>query len=238
MTSVYLIRHGQAGPRQRYDELSALGSEQARRLGEHFASRGIRFDAVVSGTLNRQCETALALADAYGRAECPFPEVSINPQWDEFDWSGIYDEMSALLARDDQRFREEFERLSDSLHDENNSVHRVHHYCDIEVIRAWLEERYPYKGETWSAFRARVLQPLAAISVNGSGSTVAVVTSATPVSIWAGHALDLDDRNIWRLAGATFNSGVSRFDAKGGRLRMISFNETPHLDDPSLLSVR
>jgi hypothetical protein len=73
---------------------------------------------------------------------------------------------------------------------------------------------------------------------NGSGSTVAVVTSATPVSIWAGHALDLDDRNIWRLAGATFNSGVSRFDAKNGKLRMISFNETPHLDDPALLSVR
>lgn len=238
MTSVYLIRHGQAGPRQRYDELSSLGHEQARRLGEHFASRRVHFDAVVSGTLNRQRETALAIEDAYRRQEMPFPDISFNPQWDEFDWSGIYDEMSALLARDDERFREEFERLSDSLRDEGNSVHRVHHYCDIEVIRAWLEERYPYKGETWSTFRARVLGPLTDMSGNGSGSTVAVVTSATPVSIWAGHALDLDDRSIWRLAGATFNSGISRFDAKNGKLRMISFNETPHLDDPALLSVR
>jgi broad specificity phosphatase PhoE len=54
MTSLYLIRHGQAGPRQRYDELSTLGREQARRLGDHFALRRVRFDAVVSGTLNRQ----------------------------------------------------------------------------------------------------------------------------------------------------------------------------------------
>jgi broad specificity phosphatase PhoE len=146
--------------------------------------------------------------------------------------------MSARLARDDERFREAFERLGNSMRDEDNSVHRVHHYCDIEVIRAWLEERYPYKGETWSAFRARVLEPLAAIPANGSGSTVAVVTSATPVGIWAGRALDLDDRNIWRLAGAMHNSGISRFEAKNGKLRMISFNETPHLDDPSLLSVR
>jgi len=107
-----------------------------------------------------------------------------------------------------------------------------------QFVRAWLEERYPYRGETWSAFRARVLEPLSAMPANGSGSAVAVVTSATPVSIWAGHALDLDDRNIWRLAGATYNSGVSRFDAKNDRLRMISFNETPHLDEPALLSVR
>ena len=111
MTSIYLIRHGQAGPRQRYDELSALGREQARRLGEHLASRRLRFDAVVSGTLNRQRETALAIADSYARVDHPLPEVSFNPQWDEFDWSGIYDEMSSLLARDDPRFREEFERL-------------------------------------------------------------------------------------------------------------------------------
>jgi broad specificity phosphatase PhoE len=238
MTSLYLIRHGQAGPRQRYDELSTLGREQARRLGDHFALRRVRFDAVVSGTLNRQRETALAIEDAYRQRATPLPAISLNPRWDEFDWSGIYDEMSARLARDDERFREAFERLGNSMRDEDNSVHRVHHYCDIEVIRAWLEERYPYKGETWSAFRARVLEPLAAIPANGSGSTVAVVTSATPVGIWAGRALDLDDRNIWRLAGAMHNSGISRFEAKNGKLRMISFNETPHLDDPSLLSVR
>ena len=238
MTRLYLIRHGQAGPRQRYDELSALGREQARRLGEHFASRGIRFDEVVSGTLNRQRETALTVEEAYRGRGALFPPIAFDPQWDEFDWSGIYDEMSARLARDNERFRHEFERLSDSMSYENDSVHRVHHYCDIEVIRAWLEERYPYKGETWSAFRSRVLGRLGAMPANGANSTVAVVTSATPLSIWAGHALNLDDRNVWRLAGATFNSGFSRFEAQNGRLRMISFNETPHLDDPSLLSVR
>ncbi len=58
MSVVYLVRHGQAGTRENYDSLSDLGRRQARRLGEHLAAQGVRFDAAWSGSLARQRATA------------------------------------------------------------------------------------------------------------------------------------------------------------------------------------
>ena len=47
---LYLVRHGQASFfAEDYDRLSPLGELQARRLGEFFAARGVRFDAAYSG---------------------------------------------------------------------------------------------------------------------------------------------------------------------------------------------
>ena len=64
MTEITIVRHGQANSGARtetdYDRLSELGHLQARWLGEHY--RGIGgFDRIVSGTLNRQDQTARAL---------------------------------------------------------------------------------------------------------------------------------------------------------------------------------
>jgi broad specificity phosphatase PhoE len=53
-----LIRHGQAGSRLAYDDLSEIGQEQARVLGQWFAAHSVRFDAIVTGGLNRQRMTA------------------------------------------------------------------------------------------------------------------------------------------------------------------------------------
>jgi len=39
LSTVYLVRHGQAGTREAYDSLSELGQRQARLLGEHFISQ-------------------------------------------------------------------------------------------------------------------------------------------------------------------------------------------------------
>ncbi|MGH9838118.1 MAG: histidine phosphatase family protein [Blastocatellia bacterium] len=58
MSTIYLIRHGQAGTRENYDVLSTLGREQARLLGAHFAERKMGFDSIYAGGLNRQQETA------------------------------------------------------------------------------------------------------------------------------------------------------------------------------------
>ena len=59
MATIYLIRHGQASfGTDNYDRLSDLGSRQAEVLGEYFRDHGIAFDAVYSGDLQRQRETA------------------------------------------------------------------------------------------------------------------------------------------------------------------------------------
>ncbi len=64
MATIYLIRHGQASfGAEDYDKLSELGCRQATVVGEYFRDCGVHFDAVYSGDLSRQRETArLAIA--------------------------------------------------------------------------------------------------------------------------------------------------------------------------------
>ena len=58
MGTLYLVRHGQASfGADDYDVLSPLGQRQSARLGEYFNSKGVRFDAALTGTLNRQVQT-------------------------------------------------------------------------------------------------------------------------------------------------------------------------------------
>ena len=51
MGTLYLVRHGQASfGADNYDQLSALGWRQSRRLGEHFLQQGRQFDVILTGT--------------------------------------------------------------------------------------------------------------------------------------------------------------------------------------------
>ncbi len=67
MTTIYLIRHGQASfGADDYDKLSDLGRRQAEITGHYLRDHGIHIDAAYSGTLLRQRETAqLALASQH-----------------------------------------------------------------------------------------------------------------------------------------------------------------------------
>jgi len=56
---LWLVRHGQASfGEEDYDRLSRLGMEQSRVPGTHCARTGLRFDAVYSGEMKRQRDTA------------------------------------------------------------------------------------------------------------------------------------------------------------------------------------
>jgi broad specificity phosphatase PhoE len=124
------------------------------------------------------------------------------------------------------------------LDDENHALHRNHNYCDIAIIRAWIARRYEYAGESWEAFRARVGSPLATLSQYNSGQQIAVFTSATPISLWAGRSLGLDDANIWRLAGVAYNTGITTLRLSDGDCRLFTFNGVPHLPAAELRTFR
>ncbi len=238
MSALYLFRHAQAGPRHNYDTLSPLGLQQAQLLADYLVSRRIRFQAVYCGALERQKLTALAVERAYRQAGLEWPAIVYDPRWDEFDLAHVYESLSAPLRQDDSQFRREYDQMLPLLDDEEHAVHRSHSYCDIAIIRAWIEQRYPYRGESWPQFQSRILQPLATLSQHNSGEKIAVFTSATPISIWVGRALGLHDQHIWRLAGVTFNSGITTMRVSQGDLRLFSFNGLPHLSDESVQSFR
>src|SRR3954447_5496055 len=67
MGTLYLVRHGQASfGAADYDNLSELGHRQAVRLGEYWRERGMRFDAVITGTLKRHKQTWEGIAQGLG----------------------------------------------------------------------------------------------------------------------------------------------------------------------------
>jgi broad specificity phosphatase PhoE len=240
VSALYLFRHGQAGPRHAYDTLSNLGERQARLLGERLAAQGMRFDAVLAGGLERQQRTASLVAAAYRDAGSPFPDVAIDPQWNEFDLGAVYQQIADPLSRDDPEFARLWAEMVRDMEDEHDGVHRQHNYCDIAVVRAWVTKTHAYEGESWDAFRARIEGALETLRNHGGPSRkVAVFTSATPVGISVGKTLGLDETQIWRLAAVTYNSSITSLRlGDDGDLRLFNFNAVPHLEDPEMWSFR
>ena len=228
---ITLIRHGQAGSRQVYDDLSEIGHEQAWALGEWFRSRNVRFDAIVTGGLNRQRRTAREMAEAMATA----PEPVVDERWSEFDLDAVYAGIGPQLAREDDQFRSDYEQLRREMADPESSVHRSWRHCDVLVVRAWIDGRFEYAGESFADFGARVHDALRALPAEGH---VAVVTSATPIALSAGLALDLAPRRVMQLAGAQRNTAFGEMELRPGDPRVVSFNNIPHLADPRLRTLR
>jgi broad specificity phosphatase PhoE len=238
LSSLYLVRHGQAGLRHDYDTLSDLGRTQARLLGQYLAAQKVQFSGVYSGALKRQRETAREALGAFAQAGMPAPEIQIDPRWNEFDLDAVYRAISPRLREDDDEFRAEHEKLRQLLAQENSPAHRSWTLSDTLVVRAWVEGRYEVPGESWVAFRERVSS--AAESLNGfaSGESVAIFSSATPIAVWVGMALALEGRHVMRLAGVTYNAALTTMRIRAGDLALYSFNGTPHLPEPHLRTFR
>jgi broad specificity phosphatase PhoE len=238
---VYFFRHGQAGTRDNYDALSAVGERQAAELGRYLASERIEFGAVYSGAMQRQRGTAARVADAYRTASVPFPEIEILPALNEFDLDHVYSELAPLIAREDESFRREYETMLEQVRLSEGSpeaeVHRLWSPCDIQVVDSWIRSRYPYSGESWDAFRARVGSCRPVLNGGGEGN-IAIFTSATPTAIWTGLALEIGDFRILPLAGALYNTSITALRLRGQQLRLFSFNGVPHLKDAGLRTFR
>jgi len=92
--------------------------------------------------------------------------------------------------------------------------------------------------ETWLEFRARVRHALSLVRAEARGQRIAAFTSAGPVASAVQLALGSDDDTTVSLAFRVRNSSVSEFVFSGERFSLASFNETPHLSDAALVTVR
>lgn len=232
---ITLIRHGQAGSRLVYDELSELGHEQARALGAWLGERGVTFDAVVAGGLERQRQTVATLASAMRERGGFCPEPVVDLRWNEFDLDAVYTGLGPRLAETDAQFRLEYEELSREIVDPAAAAHRAWRKCDVAVVRAWIEGQFGFDGESWADFCGRIREAFRGLPAQGN---IAVVTSATPVALCAGAALDLTPLRVMHLAGAQRNSAFSEIDPRPGDPRLVSFNNIPHLHEERLRTFR
>jgi broad specificity phosphatase PhoE len=238
LTTVYMFRHGQAGDRARYDTLSPLGEEQARLLGRFLSRNGLRFDAVYCGALERQQITCRLVCEAFASEGRPLPEPFIDDRWNEFDIGRVFEEMATQLAANDEGFRRHYDELRQCITVPDSDVHRQWTRADNLTVQAWINQTYPYTGETWDQFTCRVLSCRQRLAEHGDDARVAVFTSATPIAIWMGAAHHLPANRVMELASIQVNSSYSTYRLTAEETRLVSFNEKPHLTEDRLLTCR
>src|SRR5581483_1588307 len=128
MSVLTLVRHAQASFfAADYDQLSDLGQEQARRLGNYWVESGRLFDEVYCGPRARQRHTAELVGECYGQAGLPWPEVAVLEELDEYDFLNILRRLAPELAQQDRDFGGLFQRFreSDANGDRESSFQRM-----------------------------------------------------------------------------------------------------------------
>ena len=242
MSSIYLVRHGQAGTRDAYDSLSELGLRQSRLLGEYFLSQGFEFAAAYAGAMQRQQQTAAEVSAAYNAAGVPFPELVTDNDWNEFDLAQVYREIGPQLCEEDAEFRLEYEELrrqvTESPGVQEAQIHRRWRPCDTKMVEAWISGRFPYGGESWKEFRGRVAACRLKLSAAPRQASILAFTSATPTGILTGLALDTTDARMRQLAGVLHNASYTVLRQRDEQLQLFQFNAVPHLGSPELRTHR
>ncbi|NVK43781.1 MAG: histidine phosphatase family protein [Oceanospirillaceae bacterium] len=216
MAELYVVRHGQASfGAEDYDQLSTLGEQQALLLGQYFAERDIHFDRVMTGTLKRHHQTAQAIIEGAGWAA----PVAEHPGFDEYDFKTLV----AVACR-----------LQPQLSAWFDSCDKKSFYKGMRAaLFLWLEGRLDGAApERWNDFKARVCGALTEVRQSGAGRTLAI-SSGGAMGLATQQIVGGPDHLAIDLNMQLFNTGVCRYFYNRERIRLATFNGTPHLEHPA-----
>jgi len=218
MSSLTLIRHGQATAFQRDGRLTPLGERQAHSLALFWLKHGVRFDEVHSGTLARQVQTERLVAECFREAGAPWPDPARDQAWNEYDASGIVTAPAVPFGHEEYR---RFQLLFEA------------------AMRQWLDGSALADGaEPFAAFRDRVTAAIRRVMAGPSGRRVAVFTSGGPIGFTANFAVRGPDQTFLELNWRIRNCSLTEFVFSQDRLTLDGFNHASHLQEPALRTFR
>ncbi|QRN93121.1 histidine phosphatase family protein [Archangium violaceum] len=222
MGAVYLVRHGQASfGAADYDELSDVGLEQARVLGEALRSRIPEVDAVFSGTLKRHAQTAEGCLASMG--------LALSPQrlagFDEFDHEEI-------ISRFDPRFADHA-RMVEAISGAPDP-RRAFQEMFTQAVARWTAGGHDADySEPWSAFQARCLGALEELTRRlGSSKTALVFTSGGPITAICRELLQIPVSHAFRLNWTLANCGITKVIYSERGRYLSTLNEHGHFEGP------
>lgn len=213
MGSLYLVRHGQASfGADDYDRLSPLGQRQSVRLGEHFARQGLRFDAVLTGTLRRHAETLQGIAQGMGWQAEPLAWPGLN----EYDSEAV---IAAIHPHPLQK-------------PDTPELYRHHFRLLRDGLAQWMAGVVSPRGmPSYNEFVAGVTGALDHVRQQHTGN-VLIVSSGGPISTAVGHVLGTTPETTIELNLRIRNSSVTEFAFTPKRHMLVTYNTLPHLDSP------
>ncbi|TCB72853.1 histidine phosphatase family protein [Acinetobacter sp. ANC 4216] len=230
MTTIYLIRHGQASfGAESYDQLSPNGELQAKLLGQYFDQILKEAPYVVAGSMQRHQQTAnLALAECF-----PETEIQTDSAWNEFNHQQVF-------ARYEPRFNEPHLLKQDVAKEDNPRAYLAKIFEG--AIERWTGGDYHHEyDESWPHFKNRVetaLQNLCNELAKIKPRYAVVFTSGGVISVAAGKLLELNANRTFALNWAIANTSMTTLRLVGNEPQLLSLNEHHFIkaEDPGLLT--
>jgi broad specificity phosphatase PhoE len=225
--TVLLIRHGQASfGAADYDVLSPTGERQAQIVAAALARRGYQPIRVITGSMQRQIETAAAF-------EGPAPEV--DRRWDEYDPNDVLTHHSGSPVRLDGP------AAGEGGEDEPLSSKRFQAILE-PALETWIElaEQSPAR-QSWPEFSGAGSAALAELAAElGRGETAVVVTSGGTIAALAGGLLGAPALAFSALNRVMVNASVTKVVIGSSGVNLVGFNDHSHLEevDRSLVTYR
>lgn len=211
MGTLYLVRHGQASfGADDYDQLSELGHRQSVRLGQYLRGKGLRFDAVLTGTLHRHAQTWAGIADGAQLDLQPHQYPGLN----EYDSHAVIEAIAPLpLEKPDtpERYRHHFRLLRDGL-------------------TQWMAGVVSPRGmPSYVEFVHGITSVLDHVRHDYTGN-VLLVSSGGPIATAVGHILGTPPETTIELNLRIRNSALTEFAFTPKRHMLVTYNTLPHLD--------
>lgn len=233
MSTLYLIRHGQAGFGQaEYDILSELGATQSQHLGGYFAKTALHLDCLYSAPRRRHRETAQNMRSGAEAAGGALPDFLPAPAFDEFPFAEI------LQAACKTGLAEEYAALATELGKDPLHDHRAFNRLFVASMQRWTEGTLE-SVESFSDFSGRVTSGLREMmKKEGRGRSIAVVTSAGAIAASLQHVLGVPNQMMLKLCLSMHNTSISELRFRDDELSLISFNTVPHLPRHDLKTFR
>jgi broad specificity phosphatase PhoE len=214
MGKIFLVRHGQASlGAADYDQLSPLGEQQSRRLGDHWREQGLVFDAVITGALKRHAQTFAAIQQGLGTQH----EALVWPGLNEYDSEAIIRTVQSgelVKPTTPDGYKQHFRLLRDGL---------------VQWMAGVVS---PQGMPTYVEFVKGVTSALDHIRHTCEGN-VLVVSSGGPIATAVAHVLRTSPETSIELNLRLRNSAVSEFNFNPKRHSLVSFNNVAHLETPS-----
>ncbi|MDP1316241.1 histidine phosphatase family protein [Acinetobacter lwoffii] len=217
MTTIYLIRHGQASfGAESYDQLSPNGELQAKLLGRYFDEILKEAPYVVAGSMQRHQQTAQLSLD-----KCfPESEILTDSAWNEFNHQQVF-------ARYEPRFNQP-ELLKQDVSKHENPRDYLGKIFSGAIAR-WTGDDYHHEyDESWPSFKARVESGLENLcdQLSKSRPRYAVVyTSGGVISVAVGKILGLSPEKTFALNWAITNTSITTLRLVGNEPQLLSLNE-------------
>ncbi|MCP4688592.1 MAG: histidine phosphatase family protein, partial [Desulfobacterales bacterium] len=208
------------------------GIRQCEILGAFFSNTGRRFARVYSGRMVRQIDTAkIVMSHVNGGKEMG---PRLMEEFNEYDHMGIIEsQLPGLLAEDPsiapdlrniKKDRRQFARFFGS------------------IMTRWHSGEHDARGvETYVEYQRRIKKGIEkVVENNGSHEKIAVFTSGGVISVAMQLALDLSRDNLMNLGWHIMNTSATVFKHARGRLNLVSFNSTAHLElekNPEIVTI-